>query len=137
MRRGEEDQATKFIRSMGNILIGGIFALGICLIILFVCSVAISSGWLNDRSMMQYTVAGCLIGGLAGGVLAVTRVRAKSLITGLMTAGVQFLLILLIGFLIYPGIDASEHGVSIAAACLAGGAIAGFLGGKPKKKRRK
>ena len=137
MRKNEEDQATRLIRSMGSVLIGGIFALGISLIILFICSIGISGGWLSNQSMIQYTIAACVVGGFFGALLSVLRVRSKTLIIGVVTACVQFLLILSIGFLMYPEISVSNHGIGIAAGCLAGGAIAGFLGGKPKKKRRK
>jgi len=137
MRKNEEDQASKLFRTMGRVLLGGIFSLGICLIILFLCSIGISSGWLNDRAMMQYTIGSCVIGGFCGGLFSVMCIREKTLIIGLLTSCIQFLLVLSIGFLMFPGISLSEHGAGIAAGCLAGGVLAGFLGGKPKKKRRK
>lgn len=137
MRKNEETQATKWIHLTGSVLIGGVLALGVCLIILFVCSVCISKGVLNNQAMIQYTIAGCVIGGFSGATLSIYRVRAKTLVVGVFTACIQFLLILLTGFLIYPDISVVEHGLGIAAGCLAGGALAGFLLGKPKKKRRK
>ena len=137
MHKNEEDQAAKLIQMMGSILLGGMAALAVSLFILFLCSICISAGLLSNRAMMQYTVAGCVIGGFAGGLFAVARVRAKTLLIGLGAACIQFFLILTIGFLVYSGVSISEHGIGIAAGCLAGGALAGFLGGKPKKKRRK
>lgn len=137
MRKNEEDQAAKLIQMMSSILLGGIVALAICLLILVICSICISTGFLSDRAMMQYTVAGCVIGGFVGGLFAVVRIRAKTLLIGLGAAIIQFLLIMTIGFLVYSDVSISEHGIGIAAGCLAGGALAGFLGGKPKKKRRK
>lgn len=137
MHKTEEDKATKLVRAMGNILVGGIVSLGICFVILFLCSIGISSGWLNDRAMLQYTIAGCVIGGFGGALLSVMRVRSKTLIVGLLTSCILFLLILSIGFLMFPSISVAGHGAGIAAGCLAGGALAGFMGGKPKKKRRK
>ena len=137
MHKNEDNQTVKLIHTMSSVLVGGVFGLGICLIILFLCSMGISSGWLNNRSMMQYTVAGCVIGGFGGALFSILRVRAKTLIIGLLASCIQFLLILTIGFLMYPGITLSQNGAGIAVGCLAGGVVAGFLGGKPKKKRRK
>lgn len=137
MRKNEDDQTAKLFRSISSILLGGVIAIAVCLLILLLCSVGISGGILNNRAMMQYTVAGCVAGGFSGGLFAVKRIRSKTLFIGLGASIVQFLLILTIGILMYPEISLSEHGLGIAAGCLAGGAIAGFLGGKPKKKRRK
>ena len=137
MRKNEDDQTAKAVKTMSGILIGGIIALGICLIILFLCSIGVSSGWLNNHAMMQYTIGGCVIGGFFGAIYSVLRVRSKKLVIGILTSCIQLLLILSIGILMYPGITLSEHGAGIAVGCFAGGILAGFLSGKPKKKRRK
>ena len=137
MRKNEEDQAAKLVQSMGSILIGGVCSLGICFVVLLFCSIGISSGWLSDRLMMQYTIGSCVIGGFCGAMFSVLRVRSKTLFVGLLTSVILFLLILSIGFLAFPEISMYDHGTGIAAGCLAGGVLAGFLGGKPKKKRRK
>lgn len=137
MRKNEEEQAVKLVRSMGSILIGGVCSLGICFVILLFCSIGISCGWLGDRLMMQYTIGSCIIGSFCGAMFSVLHVRSKTLFVGLLTSFVLFLLILSIGFLSYPRVSMSEHGMGIAAGCMVGGILAGFLGGKPKKKRRK
>ena len=137
MRKNEEEQAAKLVRSMGRILTGGVLSLGISIIILFLLSIGISSGLLNDRTMPQCTIVSCVIGGLGGAIFSIHYVREKTLFVGLLTSCIQFLLILSIGFLMYPAISLSEHGASIAGGCIVGGVLAGFLGGKPKKKRRK
>jgi len=137
MRKNEEDQAAKLFRTIGSVLLGGIFSLAICLFVLFLCSIGISSGWLNERALMQYTIGSCVIGGFCGALLSIVHIREKTLIMGILTSCIQLLLILSIGFLLFPSISLHEHGAGIAAGCLAGGVIAGFLGSKPKKKRRK
>ncbi len=137
MRKNEEDQAAKLIQTMGSVLLGGVLSIGISFVVLFLCSIGISSGWLNNRAMMQYTIGSCVIGSFSGAMLSIIRVRSKTLIIGLITSCIHYLLILTVGFLMFPSISVAEHGVVIAAGCLSGGVIAGFLGGKPKKKRRK
>ena len=137
MRKNEEDQTAKLVQSMGSILVGGIVSLGISIIILFLCSIGISSGWLNNQRMMQYTIGACVIGGFCGATFSVLRVRSKRLFVGLLASCIQFLLILSVGFLAFPAVSVAEHGAGIATGCLVGGVLAGFLGGKPKKKRRK
>lgn len=137
MRKNEDDQAVKLVRSMGSILVGGALSLVISLTILFLCSIGISSGWLNNRVMLQYTVGSCVIGGFTGAMFSVFCVRSKTLFVGLTNACIQFLLILSIGFLMFREISVAEQGAGIALGCLAGGILAGFLGGKPNKKRRK
>ena len=137
MRKNEEEQGAKLIRFMTSILLGGVLALAVCLIFLFLCSVGISKGWISDRFMVQCTLAGCVLGGLIGGVFAVRRCRARTLVVGLCTGAVLFLLLLTAGLLFYPGMSIENRGIGLLCACVIGGALAGLLGGKPKKKRRK
>lgn len=137
MRKNEEEQGAKLVRCMGGVLLGGALALAVCLLFLFLCSVGISSGWISDRLMVQCTLAGCALGGLAGGFCAARRCRSRTLLAGLGAGAVLFLLLLTIGLLFYPGMSVENRGAGLLCACLAGGALAGLLGGKPKKKRRK
>ena len=39
MRKTEEDQGTRLVRAMTNILLGGVVALAVCLMFLFLCSI--------------------------------------------------------------------------------------------------
>ena len=137
MRKNEEEQSAKLIRFMSSILLGGVLALAVCLVFLFLCSIGISSGWISDHLMVQCTLAGCVLGGLIGGMFAVLRCRSRTLIVGLCVGAVVFLLLLTVGLLFYPGMSVENRGVGLLCACLFGGALAGLLGGKSKKKRRK
>lgn len=137
MRKTEEEQSAKLIRLMSSILLGGVLALAVCLAFLFLCSVGISGGWVSDRYTVQCTLAGCALSCLIGGMFAVLRCRTRTLLVGLGVGAVLFLLLLTIGLLFYPGMSVENRGVGLLCASLFGGALAGLLGGKPKKKRRK
>ena len=51
--------------------------------------------------------------------------------------GILFLLLLTAGFLFYESADLRNGGLGLLLSCGCGGALAGVLGGKPKKKRRR
>ena len=50
---------------------------------------------------------------------------------------ILFLLLLTAGFLFYESADLRNGGLGLLLSCGCGGALAGVLGGKPKKKRRR
>lgn len=137
MRKTEEDQGAKLVRAMTGVLLGGVLALGVCLAFLFVCSVGISSGWLDERLMYQMSVVGCVIGSCVGGLFAVRRSGARALIVGMATGAVFFLLILTVGLLLLEDISIEAGGLGLLSGGLCGGAAAGILGSKPKKKKRR
>lgn len=137
MRKTEEDQGTKMVRAMANVLLGGVLALAVCLVFLFACSIGISGGWLDEGLMYQLTVVGCVIGGFAGGMTAVRRCGSRALIVALAAGGVFFLLLLTVGLLLFEGMSLENGGLGLLCGALCGGAAAGILGGKPRKKRRK
>lgn len=137
MRKGEEDQGARLIRIIANILMGGAAALAVCLVFLFLCSVGISGGWLPEGAMYQLTISGCAVGGFAGGCLTAVRCGARTLLAGLGAGAVLFLLLLTAGVLIYGDLAVEERGLGLLFACLLGGALAGMLCSRPKKKRRR
>lgn len=137
MRKNEEEQGARLIRYMLDILLGGVAALITCFLFLLLASVAISRGWLSEELMYQLTIVGCVLGGFVGGALAVSRSRSRTLIVGLLVGVVFFLLLLTVGLLAYGSAIPEEGGLGLLCGALCGGAAAGIVGGKPKKKRRK
>jgi len=137
MRKNEEERGTRLVQHMSAVLLGGVIALLVCLVLLFLCSLAISAGWLADRSMLQYTLASCVLSCLIGGRYAVSRCRSRTLLVGLGTGAVFFLLLLTIGIIFCSDMSVENHAVGLVLASLAGGALAGLLGGRPKRKKRK
>ena len=137
MRKTEEDQGTRLVRAMTNILLGGVVALAVCLMFLFLCSIGISGGWLQEGLMYQMAVVSCVIGGFAGAMTAVRRSGSRALIVGLAVGAVFFLLLLTVGVLLFESMSLEAGGLGLLCGGLCGGAAAGLMGSKPKKKRRK
>ena len=137
MRKTEEDQGTRLVRAMTNILLGGVVALAVCLMFLFLCSIGISGGWLQEGLMYQMAVVSCVIGGFAGAMTAVRRCGSRALIVGLAVGAVLFLLLLTVGVLLFESMSLEAGGLGLLCGGLCGGAAAGLMGSKPKKKRRK
>ena len=137
MRKTEEDQGTRLVRAMTNILLGGVVALAVCLMFLFLCSIGISGGWLQEGLMYQMAVVSCVIGGFAGAMTAVRRCGSRALIVGLAVGAVFFLLLLTGGVLLFESMSLEAGGLGLLCGGLCGGAAAGLMGSKPKKKRRK
>ncbi|MCC8120977.1 MAG: TIGR04086 family membrane protein, partial [Oscillospiraceae bacterium] len=73
MRVNEEEQGVRLVGFMGAAVLGGLLAVGISMMVLFFCSLGISAGLLSESYMVQYTFAGCVIGGFSGGLFAVLR----------------------------------------------------------------
>ena len=136
MRKTEEDQGTRLVRAMTNILLGGVVALAVCLMFLFLCSIGISGGWLQEGLMYQMAVVSCVIGGFAGAMTAVRRCGSRALIVGL-AVGAVFFLLLTVGVLLFESMSLEAGGLGLLCGGLCGGAAAGLMGSKPKKKRRK
>ena len=58
-------------------------------------------------------------------------------LAGLAAGGVLFLLLLTIGLLLFDGMSVEHGGLGLLSGSLCGGAAAGLLGARPKKKKRK
>ena len=137
MRKGDEEQGAWAIRAISQVLLGGVVGVAVSLLFLFVCAVAISRGLLSQNHTGYLAVAACVLGGAAGGIFAVRRCRGRSLIVGVLVGVVLFLLLLTVGLALYKETVLEEGGLTLAAGCLCGGALAGLFGARPKKKRRK
>lgn len=137
MRKGDEDQGTWAVRAISQVLLGGVVGVMVSLLFLLLCAFAISRGLFSQNHTGYLTVAACVLGGAAGGGFAVGRCKGRSLIVGTLTGAVLFLVLLTIGLILYKETALEEGGLTLAAGCLCGGALAGLIGARPKKKRRK
>lgn len=137
MGKADEEQGVWALRCMTQVLIGAAIAGAVSLLFLFVCALFISGGYLSQEHTGVLSVCACVLGSLVGGVTAVSRCKGRSLIVGLLTGAVLFLILLTVGLLVYKSVAIEEGGLPLGCGCLCGGAMAGLLGARPKKKRRK
>ena len=138
MRKTGEEQGVRWLQVMASILLGGLLSLAVCLVVLLLCAVGISNGWLGEASMDQLAIAACVLGGFSGGVLTVRRCGSRALLAGLAAGGAFFLLLLAGGLLFFPeSACVDQGGLGLLSGCLCGGAAAGLLCARPKRKRRR
>ena len=137
MHKTEEAQGAKLVRATTGVLLGGVLALGVCVGFLFLCAVGVSGGWLSEDLMDRLAIVGCVLGGFAGGALAVSRCTSGPLLAGLAAGGVLFLLLLTIGLLLFEGASVEHGGLGLLSGALCGGAAAGVLGARPRRKKRR
>lgn len=140
MRKGDEDQGMWALRAISQVLIGGVLGVAVCLLILLICAFAISRGVISQDHTGFLTAGACVAGSLAGGLFAVARCKGRSLIVGVLTGVVLFLILLTVGVVLYQTVAIEEGSLTVGCCSLCGGAVAGLLGtrgARPKKKRRK
>lgn len=132
-----EDPAAVWLGTMCRLLKGGGVAVVTAALGLVVCALLVSGGVVGERLMGRGVLAICVVSSLVGGLVAVRRLERGTLLAGLGVGGILFLLLLTAGFLLYEDASLSNGGVPILIACCCGGAIAGVLGGRPRKKRKR
>lgn len=135
--RRQEEHGAPWLAAMCQLLKGGILSAAVGVAALFLCAALVSAGVLREGLMDSGVLAACVAGGLVGGLYAVRKVGVRTLLVGLGAGFVQFLLLLSLGFLLYEGASLANGGLHILCACAGGGAIAGILGGRPKKKQKR
>ena len=129
--KGKREEAeSPWLGTMCGMLKGGALAFLTAVAILFLCALAVSNRWLGQGMMDSAVMAACALG-------AVRQGRGRSLLMGFGAGLILFLLLLTAGFLFYESADLRNGGLGLLLSCGCGGALAGGLGGKPKKKRRR
>ena len=122
---------------MCALLKGALAAVLTALLTLAVCSLFISAGVIPEGAMDRTVLAACILGSLAGGLLAVRLVGRSTLLVGTGVGAVLFLVLLSVGWLLFETASLANGGLLILLACLCGGAMAGILGARSKKKRKR
>ncbi|WP_242960444.1 TIGR04086 family membrane protein [Flavonifractor sp. An92] len=136
MAKREEEPGKALLRCATGVLLGGAVAFAVSLALLLLASCAISAGAMGEELSGRVTVAACVLGAFCGGIAAVRRCGRRALVVGLATGAVFFLLLLTIGALAFGSVPQDGRGVLVLCAALCGGAAAGLLGRREKKRRK-
>jgi putative membrane protein (TIGR04086 family) len=123
---------------MAASLLGGAVAAVIAVLILLLCSVAISTGVVGQDLELQMVIAACVLGGFCGGRVTGRKWGRRSLLAGLSAGGVLLLILLTVGLLAYESVmDWDGASLGVMAGCLCGGLAAGLLGSRGGKKKKR
>ena len=130
------ESGSLWLSVMGELLKGGLVAVLAVLLALAVCAVFISNGVISEHAADRVVLAACVFGALAGGLFAVRKIGRSTLLVGAGVGAILFLLLLSIGALLFASVSLSNGGAAILLSCLCGGAMAGILGARRKKRKR-
>ena len=134
--RKAEAQGANAVQMVTAVALGGLLALGIELTVLLLGAAAVSNGILKEDAAIRVTAAACVLGCLAGGLLACSRWSSRRLLAGLATGAVCCLLIVAVGLLMGDGFQFGAQALIELAGCLCGGAVAGLFSGRKRGKKR-
>ena len=131
-----EETGALWLAVMREMLRGSGVAVAVTLLALLACALLVSNGTIGEEMMDRAVLAVCVLGSLTGGLTAVRRIRRSPLPVGLGVGGCLFLL-LSAGCLLSGSASVSNDGALILLSCCCGGAMAGVLGARPNRKRRR
>ena len=135
-REKKPEKLGGWIAVMCALLRGALAAAAAAVLVLFVCALLVSGGVIPEQGMERSVPAACVLGALTGGLLAVRQVGRSTLLVGAGVGAALFLLLLSAGWLLFDAASLSNGG-AVLLSCLCGGAMAGILGSRPKKKRKR
>ena len=118
-----EETGALWLAVMREMLRGSGVAVAVTLLALLACALLVSNGTIGEGMMDRAVLAVCVLGSLTGGLTGV--------------GGCLFLLLLSAGCLLSGSASVSNDGALILLSCCCGGAMAGVLGARPNRKRRR
>lgn len=125
MSKNREKVQDTPLQTMISVLTGAVCALVICALLLLAASVGISVGVWGEDGVYRLTLSACLVGNLAGGIIAQIRVRGIWVAVG--ASAVFCLLLLTVGVCALNARPFEPSGLGLMAAALLGGVLAGLL----------
>lgn len=136
MRKNKEVVQSVPLRVMSGVVLGALASLLLCVLVLLAAAMGMSSGAIGAGMEYRVTLLACVVSVLIGGLVAIKRYR--SFLMGIGTGIAFYLCLLTIGVLFYEVQPMEQGGMGILFASLVGGCLAGILGDRrPKKKRRR
>ena len=136
MGKKEMEKESKLIQCIRCSSFGAIIALIFCTVIILICSVSISRGWLSEKNLKEYVWIASGLGCFLGATISASKTRSKTLLIGLFTSVLLFLIQVIIGYIAYYNASIGENGLFLFLADLTGGVLAGLLSGRRRKKKK-
>jgi len=114
---------------------GALVALGLTFLLLFAASLLLVSGRLPEGWMAAVTVFALFVSSLVGALFAIRKRRSRALVVGLCEGAILYAFTFIGGvFAETPGF-LGELSLFLFLAAIAGGAAAGFIGVRPRRRR--
>ena len=133
-KKETENSMPKFVRSS---LIGTLATFFVCVILILLGSLCVTQGLISEQHIMKYILFTCFLGCFIGGTMGASKAKSKTLVIGICVAIVVFLIQMFIGHISYTEASVEEKGIPLLLADLAGGILAGFIGGRRKKRKKR
>ena len=134
MRKGKEKKPAP-AGALANAVIGSLIALGISLVLLLIASGLVVSGRLPERMMGGTVVLVLFFASLIGALAAIRRNRVRALIVGISEGAILYALTFVGGAFAEEMSLFGGLSLFLFIAALAGGAVAGLLCNRPKKRK--
>ena len=136
-KTAQKGQELPWLDGVCQLLTGGVLALGVSIGVLMGIAALVSGGLMSEGTLEHSVMCACVLGGLVGGLWAVLRLRRRTLLVGAGVGVIEFLLLLTIGLLVFDRTPQEADVLQNLLACCCGGALAGILGSRPKKRRKR
>lgn len=118
-----------------GVAVGSAVAIVVELVVLLVGAAAISGGMLRENVQLQLVAFGCILGCLVGGLVCAYRWPARKLLGGLAVGVMSYLLLWIVSLARGGGQILEMRSLVVLAGCVCGGALAGFMCLKVRKKK--
>lgn len=136
MQKKGKEQSRGWTVYAGGIFWGCLWALLICVFLIFICSAGISCGLLSEKNMQGCVFVVCVLGCFVGGLIGASRCGARILLIALAVGAAIFAIQFAIGMMFYNETNLLGSWSFILCADLVGGAVAGLVYGKLGGKRK-
>lgn len=116
---------------------GSLVALSMYLVGLFTLALLLVKGVLPENAMVSVVAVLCLVAALGGGVLTAGRSSWGTLPAAVLNAMIFVGILIVAGAACWQGICWTGHSWILLACALSGGVLAGLLGGRKGRKRKR
>lgn len=118
-----------------GVAMGSAVAIAVELMVLLVGAAAISGGMIRENAQLQLVALGCAMGCMVGGLVCACRWPARKLLGGLAVGATSYLILWMVSLARGGGQVVEMRSLVVLACCVCGGALAGFMCLKVRKKR--